>query len=134
VAKFKLWFNNGGAIEFGQALMNAGRLASQVRQQQPANMPPPSYTPSQNIYAAPPPAYSGGSYGWVPLDRFPDRPPDNTVFCHDSPPPYCGIYPNAEQNAGYVSSGFYNPQNPTKVYATSSAPPPDVNNSTFFLN
>ena len=25
-AKFKLWFNNGGAIEFGQCLMNAGRL------------------------------------------------------------------------------------------------------------
>jgi WW domain-binding protein 2 len=25
-AKFKLWFNNGGAIEFGQCLLNAGRL------------------------------------------------------------------------------------------------------------
>ena len=27
-AKFKLWFNNGGAIEFGQCLMNAGRLGT----------------------------------------------------------------------------------------------------------
>ena len=26
VAKFKIWFNNGGAIEFGQCLLNAGRL------------------------------------------------------------------------------------------------------------
>ena len=25
-AKFKAWFNNGGAIEFGQCLLNAGRL------------------------------------------------------------------------------------------------------------
>jgi hypothetical protein len=25
-AKFKLWFNNGGAIDFGQALLNAGRI------------------------------------------------------------------------------------------------------------
>ena len=29
-AKFKLWFNNGGAIEFGQCLLNAGKLASQA--------------------------------------------------------------------------------------------------------
>lgn len=28
VAKFKIWFNNGGAIEFGQCLLNAGRLGS----------------------------------------------------------------------------------------------------------
>lgn len=24
--KFKLWFNHGGAIEFGQAMLHAGRL------------------------------------------------------------------------------------------------------------
>lgn len=27
-AKFKLWFYNGGAIEFGQAMMRAGQLGT----------------------------------------------------------------------------------------------------------
>jgi hypothetical protein len=26
VIKFKLWFNHGGAIEFGQAMLRAGQL------------------------------------------------------------------------------------------------------------
>lgn len=29
-AKLKLWFNNGGAIEFGQCLLNAGKLGIQI--------------------------------------------------------------------------------------------------------
>ena len=53
-AKFKLWFNNGGAIEFGQCLLNAGSLASQVRTAR-------QFVQTQvngNIYPAPPPAYT----------------------------------------------------------------------------
>lgn len=82
-AKFKLWFNNGGAIEFGQCLLNAGRLASQVRaaQQFVATQMASAY--GGNIYPAPPPAYNTlnpNSYGWVPMDRFPDRPNGEEVF------------------------------------------------------
>lgn len=29
IAKFKLWFNNGGAIDFGSALMRAGTMGLQ---------------------------------------------------------------------------------------------------------
>ena len=35
--KFKMWFNNGGAIDFGRAMLQAGRLASRYKycQQKP---------------------------------------------------------------------------------------------------
>jgi hypothetical protein len=42
-AKFKLWFNNGGAIEFGQCLLNAGRLANQARAAQHTTLSQNSY-------------------------------------------------------------------------------------------
>ena len=40
----------------------------------------------------------------------------------DAPPPYAGIYPN-DPKVNQVTSGFYNPSDPTKIYAPSSAPP-----------
>lgn len=84
-AKFKLWFNNGGAIEFGQCLLNAGRLASQVRAAQQFVATQMQSVYGGNIYPAPPPAYTtlnANSYGWVPLERFPDRPQANDVFMY----------------------------------------------------
>ncbi len=42
---------------------------------------------------------------------------------YDAPPPYSGIYPNSTSQ---VTNGFYNPSDPTKVYAPSSAPPQEV--------
>lgn len=127
-AKFKIWFNNGGAIEFGQCLMNAGRLASQARAAQQFVI---NHSFNSNIYPAPPPAYSAlnpNSYGWVPMDRFPDRPQQNTVYMYDSPPPYSGIF---EQNQAYnfgqaypnVTNGFVDPKDPSKAYVASAPYP-----------
>jgi len=146
VAKFKLWFNNGGAIEFGQCLMNAGRLASQARAQQSNNQffEPQSQAQARggNIYPAAPPAYNAlnaNQYNWVPQERFPDRPQGNNVYTYDAPPPYAGIYDPAAQQQhqshkfdertrvnnsnpnNNIQSGYMNPSDPSKVYV--SAPP-----------
>jgi len=141
-AKFKLWFNNGGAIDFGQCLLNAGKLASQARAAREF-----VYTQvnNGNIYPAPPPAYTtlnANNYGWVPLDRFPDRPQGNTVFMYDQPPPYGGIYPEVNTNkfderqkVPNVQNGFVNPNDPSKIYYASAqqedplAPPPSYQES-----
>ncbi len=125
-----MWFNNGGAIEFGQCLLNAGRLASEARAAQQFFSPP---TMNGNIYPAPPPAYTTlnpNTYGWVPSDRFPERPQAENVFMYDTPPPYSGIYSNQQQTHQFdsrdrvnnVSHGYVNPNDPSKVYVTASAP------------
>lgn len=124
-AKFKLWFNNGGAIEFGQCLLNAGRLASQARA---ARQFVHTQVNMGNIYPAPPPAYTtlnANNYGWVPMDRFPDRPQGETVFMYEQPPPYSGIFQDENLNKfdekQKVQNGFVNPNDPSKIYV--SAPP-----------
>jgi len=121
-AKFKLWFNNGGAIEFGQCLLNAGKLASQARASQQTMQ---RHVNQGNIYPAPPPAYTNlnqNTYGWVPMDRFPDRPQGDNVYMYDEPPPYTGIYDPKDQKTNTfdirqrVSTGYVNPDDPSKVY------------------
>ncbi|GFW37380.1 WW domain-binding protein 2 [Trichonephila clavipes] len=92
-AVFKLKFFTGGAIEFGQAMLRAAKMASQHMPPQP-----PSYMPQQGpYYPAPPPAYtppSEGINGFVPPTHvFPDAPPANSVYTSNMPPPYPGIYP-----------------------------------------
>jgi hypothetical protein len=134
VGKFKLWFNNGGAIEFGQCLMNAGRLASQAR----AAAQFVHTSTSSNIYPAPPPAYTSlnpNTYGWVPTNRFPDRPDAGNVYMFDQPPPYAGVYENQEQfkfdeksRLGHVSTGFVDPSNPNKVYVANASAPVNIFN------
>lgn len=89
---FKLKFMKGGAIEFGQAMMEAGKIASQHA----AGMaPPPYFPPPGPYYCPPPPAYTPGQgvdYGFnVPYNVFPDAPPANSVFMSDMPPPYPGV-------------------------------------------
>ncbi|CAK9827741.1 WW domain-binding protein 2 [Anthophora retusa] len=100
--KFKLHFQNGGAIEFGQAMLRAARIAQ--RNGPTNNDPPPYQPPTSSWYAAPPPAYQAaptGYYGWVPpTNVFPDNPPANSVYMTDMPPPYPGI--NAPYQ-GYAS-------------------------------
>ncbi|CAK9806730.1 WW domain-binding protein 2 [Anthophora plagiata] len=100
--KFKLHFKNGGAIEFGQAMLRAASIAQ--RNGPTNNDPPPYQPPTSSWYAAPPPAYQAaatGYYGWVPpTNVFPDKPPANSVYMTDMPPPYPGI--NAPYQ-GYAS-------------------------------
>ena len=63
VVEFSLTFTNGGAIEFGQTLLELGKRACRNRGQPP---PPPypgftctgTASAAQNYYAAPPPAYA----------------------------------------------------------------------------
>lgn len=128
--KVKMHFTNGGCIEFGQCLLEAGRRATKNR---PAC--PPAYSPmmSDNYYQAPPPAYappSGPNYGFIPYGAFPNAPPANSVFMTDAPPPYPGIdsqpppymQPTAPMQNGYsqMPPGF-NPNNPSHVEKSSEA-------------
>lgn len=94
----KITFKSGGAIEFGQAMSRAAKMAqSNVG----SFAPPPPYEGAGNWYQAPPPAYSANttSYGWLPTN-FTTGPDPNTVFMSDVPPPYPGINPNPPQQGG----------------------------------
>lgn len=121
--KFKMWFKSGGAIEFGQALIRAGKLASRNNPPQP-----PPYTPPQGpIYQAPPPAYSAPHndyYAWVPYQTFPSAPPPEYVYTYDAPPPYPGIDPNQQ---AYPPPQQYPPQQPSAPQANGYTPGPDNN-------
>ncbi|XP_058830148.1 WW domain-binding protein 2 isoform X2 [Topomyia yanbarensis] len=108
-AKFKLVFKNGGAIEFGQTMLRAAAMA----QRNAGTAAPPPYTPpGGEWYAAPPPAYTANpyNYGWVPATTvFPDQPAPNSIYMHDSPPPYPGIIvnvPQAHPQQGYPQQGY----------------------------
>jgi len=91
--KFKLHFKHGGAIEYGQAMLQAASIAK--RNQQYTDDPPAYQPPTGPWHNAPPPMYSppnGGYYGWMPpTDAFPNAPPANSVYMTDMPPPYPGI-------------------------------------------
>jgi len=92
--KFKLYFKHGGAIEYGQAMLQASAL---VKRRSPFPDVPPAYQapPPNQWQQAPPPAYypqSGGYYGWAPpTNVFPDAPPASSVYMTDLPPPYPGL-------------------------------------------
>jgi len=128
--KVKMYFTNGGCIEFGMCLLEAGKRATKNR---PAN--PPAYYPtmSSNYYQAPPPAYappSGPNYGFIPYDTFPNAPPANSVFMTDAPPPYPGIDPNPPAYArptAPAANGYSNmppgfdPNNPSHISKNAEA-------------
>ncbi|XP_064616994.1 WW domain-binding protein 2-like [Liolophura sinensis] len=142
-AKFKLKFTSGGAIEFGQAMLRAGQLASRNRPAQP----PPYTPPAGPFYSAPPPAYYPPQtpyYSWVPTNTFPTAPPPDSVYMTSAPPPYPGVDPNmapypppqANGMNGYAqgnsndekareaaASGYYNPQAPHDVYVPQASAP-----------
>ncbi|ESO93287.1 hypothetical protein LOTGIDRAFT_216116 [Lottia gigantea] len=149
-ANFKMHFNHGGAIEFGQCMLTAAKLASRNRPAQP----PPYSPPTGPIYQAPPPAYEAPHtqyYDWVPYQTFPTAPPAEYVYTYDAPPPYPGVDPNAavypppyaagnatgnnakEREA--AASAYYNPSNPHNAYLPQqqngfSQPPPSYDDAT----
>lgn len=92
---WKLTFNKGGCIDFGQALLRAVDMASQFR---PYDAPPAYAPPPCNFYAAPPAYYTteGGNYNGfqAPTNVFPEQPPAGSVFVYEAPPPYSGIGPD----------------------------------------
>jgi WW domain-binding protein 2 len=122
-AKFKLWFNNGGAIDFSQCLLAAGKMANQVRSNYASNSTYHQTTSNTNIYPAPPPAYQApdsNQYNWVPTNTFPDRPQGADVFMYEQPPPYSGVYSDDKtykfDQSNRVSTGYVDPKSPNKVY------------------
>ncbi|XP_015516844.1 WW domain-binding protein 2 isoform X1 [Neodiprion lecontei] len=119
--KFKLHFKNGGAIEFGQAMLRAASMAN--RNGPGFDAPPPYQPPTSDWYAAPPPAYQaapGGYYGWQPpTNVFPEQPPANGVYMTDSPPPYPGI--NGPYQ-GYASGGAAQQQPQPSAWGNSAQP------------
>ncbi|OQV23171.1 putative WW domain-binding protein 2 [Hypsibius exemplaris] len=120
-AQFRLSFSSGGAIEFGQAMLQAAKLASRN--------PPPPYTPPQmdgnNFYHAPPPAYMSQQDNidgmHLPREKFPSAPPAQDVWITDQPPPYASIY--AQQSAS-AAGGYYNAPPPAgAVYPNFNSAP-----------
>lgn len=106
-ATFRFSFSSGGAIEFGQAMLQAAKMASRN--------PPPPYTPPQtdaNIYQAPPPSYMAAQSNLgafqASRDKFPSAPPPQDVWVTDQPPPYASIYPQMPQ-AAPLAGGYYAP-------------------------
>ncbi|XP_055327981.1 WW domain-binding protein 2-like [Paramacrobiotus metropolitanus] len=141
-AKFRLTFSHGGAIEFGQAMVQAAKLASRN--------PPPPYSPPYtspaeggNFYHPQPKQYmseDSNINGFVPpKDKFPTAPPAGEVWMTDQPPPYASIYPQIPQQqqqqynpygapapaAGYaMPAGYAAPYPPAGAAYVNTAPPP----------
>lgn len=115
-AKFKLHFKHGGAIEYGQAMLEA---AGRVSRNFPFPDQPPAYVPPSGPWQnASPPMYAppnGGYYGWVPpTNAFPNAPPADSVYMSDMPPPYPGL----NTGGGYQPNGYNSKANEAAAVGT----------------
>ncbi|XP_013907060.1 PREDICTED: WW domain-binding protein 2 [Thamnophis sirtalis] len=143
-ATFKMIFSAGGAIEFGQRML---QVASQASRGEGPNgaygysyMPNGGYTfpplATNGIYPPPPP--SGYPYPPPPPELYPGPPMDGAMgYMQLPPPPYPGpmeppaagpdhpTTPAAEAKAAEAAaSAYYNPGNPHHVYMPMDQPPP----------
>ncbi|XP_030064101.1 WW domain-binding protein 2 isoform X2 [Microcaecilia unicolor] len=134
-AVFKITFTTGGAIEFGQRMMQVASQAS--RGEIPDGAYGYPYVPN-GAYAFPPPV--GQPYPLPPTDFYPGPPMVNGAvgYIHPPPPPYPGpmepppvVAPDlpstlaAEAKAAEAAaSAYYSPANPHNVYMPTSQPPP----------
>ncbi|PNJ87961.1 WBP2 isoform 8, partial [Pongo abelii] len=142
-ASYKLTFTAGGAIEFGQRMLQVASQAS--RGEVPSGAYGYSYMPS-GAYVYPPPV-ANGMYPCPPGYPYPPPPPefypgppmmDGAMgYVQPPPPPYPGPMeppvsgpdvpstPAAEAKAAEAAaSAYYNPGNPHNVYMPTSQPPP----------
>ncbi|XP_006136510.1 WW domain-binding protein 2 [Pelodiscus sinensis] len=142
---FKMTFSAGGAIEFGQRLLQVASQAS--RGEAPNGAYGYSYMPN-GAYAFAPPA-ANGMYGPPPAGYpYPPPPPefypgppmmDGAMgYMQPPPPPYPGgpmessasgpdlpSTPAAEAKAAEAAaSAYYSPVNPHNVYMPTDQPPP----------
>ncbi|XP_038612805.1 LOW QUALITY PROTEIN: postacrosomal sheath WW domain-binding protein [Tachyglossus aculeatus] len=112
-AAFKLSFSSGGAIEFGQMMMQAATNASK-------GIPPPNpnygympmpggYGPVVGGYVPPPPYIPAGAYGPAPPPMgYPYPPPPGVYLAPGGPappPPYPGPSPPGPSAPGPSSAG-----------------------------
>lgn len=142
-ASYKLTFTAGGAIEFGQRMLQVASQAS--RGEAPNGAYGYPYMPS-GAYVFPPPV-ANGMYPCPPGYPYPPPPPefypgppmmDGAMgYVQPPPPPYPGPMeppvsgpdvpstPAAEAKAAEAAaSAYYNPGNPHNVYMPTSQPPP----------
>lgn len=136
-AAWKLTFNRGGAIDFGQALLKSEEMTLNFSRR-PFDAPPAYAPPAGAFYSAPPAYYwTGGNYNGyqAPVHAFPDQPPPENVFMYEQPPPYPGMgpaQPNPPPPGFYpnLDGGNQQPQ-PNVANSSASAPPyqaPAANN------
>ncbi|XP_042672009.1 postacrosomal sheath WW domain-binding protein isoform X2 [Centrocercus urophasianus] len=122
---FKLTFNSGGAIEFGQLMFKAASSASSGAPLQP---PGYGYTPVPGGYSPVPPAPGGyapapGGYAPAPGGYAPPPPPPNGPYPYAPPP--MNAYGPAPQPMGYPyaqNPGIYPPL--PNMNSTNVLPPP----------
>nr|KAF6297321.1 WW domain binding protein 2 [Myotis myotis] len=142
-ASYKLTFTAGGAIEFGQRMLQVASQAS--RGEAPPGAYGYSYLPT-GPYVFPPPV-ANGMYPCPPGYPYPPPPPefypgppmmDGAMgYVQPPPPPYPGPMeppvsgpevpstPAAEAKAAEAAaSAYYNPDNPHTVYMPTNQPPP----------
>ncbi|NXJ88030.1 WBP2 protein, partial [Corythaixoides concolor] len=141
---FKLTFNSGGAIEFGQLMFKAASNASSgVPLQNPgygytpvpggyAPTPPApgGYSPAPGGYAAPPPPNGPYPYTPPPMNAYGPAPqpmgyPYAQTPAPTAPPAWVGPgMPGGSKAMEAASSAYYNPANPHNVYMPVDQPPP----------
>lgn len=125
---WKLSFNKGGCIDFGQALQKAAEMAQSFR---PYDAPP-AYAPPPGAFFSAPPSYYTPEQGvyngfQAPINVFPDHPPAGNVFMYEAPPPYSGIGPDRPpMPAGSFSQGGVTASAP----ATPPVAPPSYDQAT----
>ncbi|NWI09294.1 WBP2 protein, partial [Crypturellus soui] len=131
---FKLTFNSGGAIEFGELMFKAASTSSGAPLQNPAYgyMPvlpmPGGYSPVPGGYA---PAPANGPYPYMPPPMYAYGPaPQPMGYPYAQPPapsaPTAWVAPGmpGDKATEATSSAYYNPANPHNVYMPADQPPP----------
>ncbi|KAM3833084.1 WW domain-binding protein 2-like [Vipera latastei] len=140
---FKMTFSAGGAIEFGQRMLQVASQAS--RGEVPNGAYGYSYMPNGGYTFPPfatngmyPPPPSGYPYPPPPLELYPGPPMDGAMgYMQLPPPPYPGpveppaagpdlpTTPAADAKAAEAAaSAYYNPGNPHNVYMPMDQPSP----------
>ena len=126
--QYKIHFNSGGAIEFGQTMAQAAKQAAAAARDTNFQAPPP-YTPTaaeshyQTAADAYQPMYPVGFA--LPTQVFNQAPPAGFVFAMDAPPPYPGLTTVGSQYAAQppLQSAFPpQMQYPPAPYATAGYP------------
>ncbi|NXO31026.1 WBP2 protein, partial [Cisticola juncidis] len=131
---FKLTFNSGGAIEFGQLMLKAASSASSgVPLQNPSygyTSVPGAYSPVPGGYAAP--LLPNGPYPYAPppVNAYGPAPQPMGYPYTQTPGPSApqawvspGM-PGGSKAMEAASSAYYNPANPHNVYMPMDQPPP----------
>ncbi|KFV06627.1 WW domain-binding protein 2, partial [Tauraco erythrolophus] len=136
---FKLTFNSGGAIEFGQLMFKAASNASIFfgygytpvpGGYAPAPPAPGGYSPAPGGYAAPPPPNGPYPYTPPPMNAYGPAPqpmgyPYAQTPASTAPPAWVGPgMPGDSKAMEAASSAYYNPANPHNVYMPMDQPPP----------